>query len=70
MPGWIKTIVDEVWGLFVDDLALVVGAMAVVAATAVCVAMRAPDAVCAPILALGLAAAVLFSVWRRARRKD
>ena len=65
MPGWIKTIGAELWGLFVDDIGLAVLAAVWVALIAAGLHFGLPAGVAGPGLFLGLAVALLISVGRR-----
>jgi hypothetical protein len=67
--GWIGNILGELWSLFVDDFALAATAALWVLAVALGVRFGLPPGVAGPLLFIGLAAALAFSVWRAPGRK-
>ena len=69
MPGWIRTIGAELWGLFVDDIGLAISAAVWVALIAAGLHFGVAAGIAGPGLFLGLAAALLISVGRRAKAR-
>ena len=64
MRGWIRTTGMELWGLFVDDKGLAIGAAVWVAVIAAGLRYGLPAGAAGPMLFLGLAVALLVSVGR------
>ena len=62
--GWLRTIVTEVWGLFVDDLGLAIGALVWVGLIWIGASWLGPAA--GPALFSGLALILFTSALRRA----
>ncbi len=68
--SWIRTVLREVWGLFVDDGSFALGIVVwLVAALAGRYWLVGPRVWVGPMLALGLAAILMENVARSARRK-
>jgi hypothetical protein len=67
--SWLKTIWDEVFGLFVDDVSFAVAIVAWLAASAVLFHLDfAPPALRGPLLFVGLAVIFVENTLRRARK--
>jgi hypothetical protein len=66
--GWIRTVLSEIWGLFVDDVSLVVAALVWLVAIffAARLHMLPPQAL-GPALFAGLAVIFVENTLRRAR---
>ena len=67
---WLQTILKEALDLFVDDRRLVLDALIGVLAAGVVQRLTGWHALSGAILVLGIVAALGFSVWQRAGRKD
>ncbi len=69
MPGWIRTVGAELWALFVDDWGLAGSAAVWIALITAGLHFGLSAGIAGPSLFLGLAVALLVSVWRRTNAK-
>lgn len=63
----LRLVFAEAWAIFIDDLGLAAGALLAAAVAAGLHEVGASDLACGALLFAGLVAALLISVWRRAR---
>jgi hypothetical protein len=66
--GWIKTVLNEIWGLFVDDVSLVIAALVWLVALFFAARLHMlPAQALGPALFAGLAVIFVENTLRRAR---